>query len=54
MDKQKIDQIAIKHTTENFLHKYSAVTSGDTESTTKVNEFGIIVDDSIRSNAIIL
>ena len=42
----------------NILQKKSCINtecckSGDTESTTKVNEFGIIVDDSIRSNAII-
>ena len=44
----------IKDFREKFTHKYNVISNNDAQEITAVEEFGIVVDDSMRSNATIV
>ena len=47
-------QNSIKDFKEKFIRKYNVVSNDDAEEITEANQFGIVVDDSMRSNATIV
>ena len=44
----------IKDFREKFTHKYNVISNNDAQEITAVEEFGIVVDDSMRSNATVV